>query len=146
MVIVVNIRGVKRVNNFLIRLTRNTEKEVKNEMMEFNKFVQKSAKLRAPRDTGDLAKSINVRENKNQIIISVDSPYGIFQEKGFRPHWVHADMPDRRGNTIGSVLNRRGFIYVRNFKPFIIPALESALTRLPMMSSRAVEKAVAKSR
>jgi hypothetical protein len=142
----VQIKGAKEVSNLLVMIPKRMQEEVLIANDEFARFVQKSAKLRAPRDTGDLSRSIIVKKGKMKVEIIVDSPYGIFQELGFRPHWVHSSMSSRGAGTIGSRLGKRGFIFVREFKPFITPALEMAITRLPMMLQRAIEKAVIKSR
>lgn len=146
MAINVQITGVKEVNHLLLTLPQNMESEIMVANNEFARFVQRSAKLRAPRDTGNLSRSIVVTSANKKITITVESPYGIFQEFGFRPHFVHANMSDRMGSTIGARLGKKGFIFVQGFKPFISPALEMAIARLPMMMQRAAEKAVVKSR
>lgn len=148
MVMNISINGVRQVNHFVLALPKNLDKDIMNSSEEFARAVQKSAKLRAPRNTGALAKSITVKRGNNKIEITVDSPYGIFQEQGFTPHWVHTGMPNRSGGTIGSALKmrRRGFVFVRGFKPFIVPALEQGLNMLPILLNRAVEKSIAKSR
>jgi len=144
--ITIEIRGIKRLNNFFLKLPKQMNKEIMISSEKFMQFVQKSAKLRAPRDTGKLAHSISLIKEMNEIRIVVDSPYGIFQEFGFRPHWVHSSMSDREGSTIGKRLGRRGFIFVKEFTPFIQPALEMGLSRLPLFLKMATEDAVVKSR
>ncbi|KKM65136.1 hypothetical protein LCGC14_1494360 [marine sediment metagenome] len=146
MVMNIKIMGNKRMNNFVLKILKNTEKEIMKSSREFIRFIQRSAKLRAPRETGKLAKSIVVKRGRKIIKIIVDSPYGIFQEEGFTPHWIHTSMSDRVGGTVGGFIGRKGFIFVRRFKPFIKPALAMGLSRLPMLMNRAMEKSVAKSR
>ena len=83
----VEIRGLKEVNSFLRVFPNNVSKEIGTEQFEFMKRVQKSAKLRVPRFTGQLAESISVKKTgKNIVILTVDSPYGIFQETGLGQH------------------------------------------------------------
>ena len=76
----VDIRGIEKLNKLRVSLPRNMSNEIRRQQMEFMKAVQKSAKLRAPRWRGKLAKSINlIKTDKKVIILNVDSPYGAFQ-------------------------------------------------------------------
>lgn len=145
----IEVRGLNDFINFSVKLPRKTHEEVTKVMEKFARKVQKSAKLNVSRKgKGDLRDSIKVRPGNNRIMITVDSPYGAAQEHGFTPHWVHTDMPSRVRGTIGSRLrtNKRGFIFVRRHKPFIAPALETNLNKLPAMLKQAMEKATAKSK
>jgi hypothetical protein len=60
-------------------------------------FVQKSAKLRAPRFTGELASSIHSKVNLANMTITLTAgenpfvPYAGYQEFGFRPHYVDTE-------------------------------------------------------
>jgi len=146
MVMSVSINGAENVSNVLLNLPKKMEKEIMIANEEFTLFIQRSAKARAPKDTGLLAKSIIIKKRQRKIEILVDAPYGIYQELGFTPHWVHSSMSTRVGGTIGSRLGRKGFIFVQRFKPFIAPAVSMAISRLPMLMERAIEKAVVKSR
>lgn len=115
------------------------------------RFVQKSAKLRAPRLTGQLAESIIIRKRGDkEIVITVESPYGIFQEEGFTPHWISSDMPDRVGGIVGSSYGifppQKTLFFVAKHKPFIKPALEAGLSNLPNRLSQATKKAISKAR
>ena len=77
----VQIKGIKRTNKFFLQLPKAQQEEIMKKVDVFMGFVQKSARLRAPRFTGALARSIRLKKTKkNQIKITVDSPYGIFQE------------------------------------------------------------------
>ncbi len=128
-------------------LPREMNKEIMNKSDQFMKSVQKSAKIRAPRRTGQLAKSITVRKvGNNQIRLIVESPYGIYQERGFAPHWVHALMPTKSGGTIGQAMNIAGFAYVVKFTPFVKPALEMGLSNLPTMLKNGTNNAIQKAR
>jgi hypothetical protein len=75
--------------------------------------------LRAPRDTKELANSIHVElTGKNEWTLFVDSPHGVFQEEGFRPHWIHSSMIKASNKLKG-----KGFIFVSKSTPFVTPAL-----------------------
>lgn len=116
------------------------------------KAVQKSAKLRSPRFTGALAQSIRYIKLKNQFKIIVESPYGIFQEFGFRPHYVQLMRSTRAGLVVADwaatkgIKDWKGSIFVSKHKPFIMPALELNIAKLPMMLSQGAKKAINKSR
>ncbi|KKM80820.1 hypothetical protein LCGC14_1335960 [marine sediment metagenome] len=114
--------------------------------------IQKSAKLRAPRWTGKLAKSIIVREiKKNTVMLTVNSPYGAFQELGFKPHYVELRRSTRSGHVVADwartkgVKGQTGSIFVSKFKPFIRPALEMNLSRLSQKLTLAAGFAIKRS-
>ena len=110
---------------------------------EFSKFVQKSAKLRAPKDTRELANSITVTHpKKNRFEVTVNSPYGIFQEEGFRPHWIHTDQITGSNKFEQIYGGKRGFIFVSKFTPFIKPALAQGLINLPNLIQRHLTKSI----
>jgi hypothetical protein len=140
----VKVKGAREVSNFIARLGPQLNKDIMKVAGTFSTNVQKSAKLRAPRLTGRLAESINVKKGKkNQISISVDSPYGYFQEYGFRPHFIHSNMSDRMGGTVGGLFGKfNSFFFVAKHKPFIIPALEHNIARLPEMLSQGTKQAI----
>lgn len=143
----IQIRGLKRLNRFMINLPKHTEKEIFKKSKEFMVFVKKSARLRAPKSTGELARSINFKVKGKQIVLTVDSPYAIFQEEGFTPHWVHAGLPTRNSlGTIGNAFNIAGFAFVSKHTPFIKPALEAGLNQLPSMLNKGIKQAIIKSR
>ncbi len=148
MVIRIEVKGIKRVNKMMVRLPKEMNKEIMKKSIEFMRFVQKSAKLRAPRQTGELAQSIVFKKTtKDSVMLIVGSPYGIFQEEGFKPHWVHALLPTRNKlGTIGDAFNIAGFAFVSRHTPFIAPALEAGLTRLPNMLSQGTKNAINKAR
>jgi|GEM_PF-2381908 len=143
-VVQLQIKGLKRLNRSLLQLPASMEKEIMIKSEEFMKRVQKSAKLRAPRFTGRLAESIKVIKNKkNEIQIIVDSPYGYFQEFGFKPHFIHSDLSDRMGGTVGGLFNKQNSLFfVSKNKPFITPALEHNLSNLPNMLLDGTKQAI----
>lgn len=147
---VLEIRGLNKVRKFTARLSKAMTKEIRIVNNRFMRNVQKSAKLRAPRITGKLAESINLRKKrKNEIRIIVDSPYGYFQEFGFTPHLVSAWAPTRTGTglTIGEIYGiPYGRLMVAKHKPFIIPALEINIAKLPNLLNKGAKKAINKAR
>ena len=151
MAIQIEIRGLEEVNRFLRVFPNNVSKEIGTEQFEFMKRVQKSAKLRAPRFTGQLAESISVKKTgKNIVILTVDSPYGIFQETGYKPHIVSRYMNSRAGYRIGDWMDAHGikgkYMTVSKFHPFIGPALSVELQRLSDRLSESVNKAIRRSK
>lgn len=138
MVLNIEIRGLNILKRFWARFDKNLVKEITGKQKEFMRGLQKSAKLRAPRWTGALAKSIVVRAmDKKTIVLRVESPYGAFQELGFKPHYVEL----RRGTRAGKVVAdwaaakgaraQTGAIFVSKFKPFIEPSIKANLPKLP---------------
>ena len=109
---------------------------------EFSKLVQKSAKLRAPRDTGRMARSIIVFKEGKSWVLEVQSPYGRFQEEGFRPHWIHTDQITGSNKLEQIYGGKRGFIFVSKFTPFIKPALAQGLINLPNLIQRHLTKSI----
>lgn len=132
----IKITGLNELNGLLTGLSRNLRKEINKESGRFMRDVQKSAKLRAPSNTGDLRRSIKVREEKGgRWVLTVGSPYGVYQEEGFRPHWIHRSM------IVGNE-GQEGFVFVSKSKPFVAPALEHNLGRLSQRMGNAVDKAM----
>ena len=103
MPVTITILGVEKVNKMLISLPMKTLKAVDGAEDTFMRFVQKSAKLRAPRFSGQLADSIK----KNKIStgkweLTVDSPYGFFQEYGWNSERLSFWTPSRSGYLVGN--------------------------------------------
>ena len=147
----IQVKGIKRTNKFFLQLPKAQQEEIMKKADQFMSFVQKSAKIRAPKFTGALARSIRLKKpKKNQIKITVDSPYGIFQELGFRPHYVQLFRSTRAGGIVADCAAAKGIqptknsIVVSKFTPFITPALEAGLNQLPNMLSEGTKKAIRK--
>lgn len=147
--ITIEVKGLKEVNRLLVRLPASTEKEVMSTSQSFMKFIQKSAKLRAPRFTGQLAESINVPMNRGnkEIVIQVTSPYAYFQEFGFTPHFLPAGMAVAGGYRIldwmqSKGLTGSGIMPSGQPQPFIGPAVEAGLNNLPEMLNQAIKQAI----
>lgn len=141
MVIKVHIKGAKETMRFLSGLPREMNREISSGSGTFMKRVTKSAKLRAPKDTSKLRESIKLDKLKNGWIISVNSPHGIYQEQGFKPHWVHSDQIDASNK-----LTKTGFFWVEKSTPFIRPALEHNLSNLPSILDKSTKKAIQNAR
>lgn len=149
----VSVRGIEKVHRMMARLPNEMNKEIGKDSEQFMKNTRKSAKLRAPRWTGALANSIKyAKKGKAQWTIVVDSPYGYFQEYGFRPHYVQLFRPTRSGFVVADwaaskgVPTWMGSIFVAKHKPFITPALQVNIAKLPSMLSQGVRRAITKAR
>ena len=129
----VQLRGANKVQRFIKNLPKEINKEVNNETGEFMKDVKKSAKIRAPRKTGELAKSIILTKKGKQWILQINSPYGKYQEEGFKPHWAPI---------MGSRKMAPGVYFVSKSKPFMKPALEQNIGRLSQILSNRVVRAL----
>lgn len=143
------IHGIDKVNRFMTRLPKQINVQIGKQGEVFMKAVRKSAKLRAPRWTGALARSITyAKKGKREWKIVVESPYAYFQEFGFRPHYVQLWRPTRAGAVVADwaaskgIKTYKGSIFVSGYKPFIIPALEMQIARLPSSLSMGLNNAV----
>jgi hypothetical protein len=150
-IVSIQMFGLERVQKMCLILPKNTEKEIDKTDGEFISFVQKSAKLRAPRFSGQLVDSINKKKtSKYSWELTVESPYGWFQEQGFRGVFLPAGMPVQGGYRIGDWMEAKG-ISGFGFRPsgiahpFVGPAFESGLNHLPNMLQNAVFKAAKES-
>ena len=151
MVIQIQMFGLEKVQKMFLELPEELNKKIDLVQNNFMALVQKSAKLRAPRFSGQLADSIIFKRNKkNNWQLTVLSPYGFFQEYGFIGRFLPANMPVRGGYRIGDwmefkVMAGFGFKPSGIPHPFIQPALESGLNRLPNMLENATYLAVKES-
>lgn len=159
----IKINGLKEVNQFLIELPKKLEKEIDKTNGQFMKDVRKSAKLRAPRYSGELANSIIVDKIKNGYILSVQSPYAYEQETGeglprlvsikeltgsgwlSKPFGgVNASGTQGGLSKGGGKSGKKGFFIKRHYKPFVKPALEHNISKLNQQLSEATDKAIKK--
>jgi len=134
----IDIKGDKKVNKLLFELPKKLDRSLSRTNLAFMKSVRKSAKLRAPRDTGSLAEDIKlspVRIGKNVKIwkITVDNPAAAPQEFGFKPHFApifnSSKMP-------------QGVYFIKKNTPFLKPALESNLSKFSQKLNNAVGRAI----
>jgi len=140
----IQVQGIRKVNRFIRNLPKEMNKEINDESGQFMKDVRKSAKLRAPRDTGRMAKSIIVVKKGKQWILSVESPYGRYQEEGFKPHYFITD-PGRPGFQTNK-LPLGQLVKVSKHTPFVKPALEKNLSKLAQRLSNATKRAINRSK
>jgi len=140
--VIVEFHNKDIIDKFIVKLPSRIDKEMflGNEL--FMQQVRKSAKLRAPRDTGFTAKNIRLEKTKqsgmkHQFKIVVDSRAGVFQELGFEPHWVHSDQIDRSNK-----LKKEGFYFVSKSKPFLLPALEHNINKYFTYANRSIKRAI----
>ena len=146
----IKIHGLKETQSFLSKLPANLNKEVVIKSEEFMRFVQKSAKLRAPRDTGFLASQIKLtKSGMNFILDTGEAYYAYYQEFGFRPHIIpfdyfkqHLTSPNIPGQYSQG---KNVFVNVSNFHPFLFPALEVGLSNLPNFIKNGLNNAIKKS-
>jgi len=136
MVIKVNMAGVI---SRLEGLPQKMNKELSEGGGEFMKAVQKSAKLRAPKDTKELRESIITVKTKNGWDLIVASKQGFYQEEGFKPHWIHKSQIKATNNPR---LQGKDFFFVSKSKPFVGPALEHNLSNLSNILSKSIDKAI----
>jgi hypothetical protein len=149
--VVINLNSVGELNKWIIKLTPEISKEILKKSDDWMNFVQKSAKIRAPRNTGELANSIIKSRKGNTITISVMSPYGIFVNSGFRSHFVNSNTSTR--NSLGTIGNAYGippgipiFIKGHSGSHFIEKAVESAIGNLPKMIENGIINGVKNAR
>lgn len=135
---IVEIRNLDKVERFVRELPKKLDNQMTLTNTRFMKAVRKSAKLRAPKDTGELAESIKllpIKRGKNikKWRLRVNAPHALFQEVGFKPHWAPI---------MGSRKMTPGFYYVAKWKPFLEPALQKQLIKFNQKINRAVRRAL----
>jgi hypothetical protein len=151
MVVQIKITGLDRARKFIAKLPEEIEKEALLKSEQFMRDVMKSAKLRAPVDTGFLKSQLTIKKYGNTITLGTgDAFYAYFQEFGYRSHLIpfeyfeqHYSSPSTSGIFTSPI---SGFSYVKKSHPFIIPALEANLPKLPNMLMNGVNNAIIKSR
>ena len=137
----VQINNVNKVENYFIKLPSIISKNVGMSNLEFMKAVQKSAKLRAPKDTGSLAAEITILPMKSGKIqgyrlVSM-APYSYFQEFGFKPHYFFAGKEFNSSKLSPG----RGY-FVKKHKSFIQPSIEANLSNLNKFTNNAINKSI----
>lgn len=142
--VVIKIQNVDEVERFMINLPKRIERELTRTNTAFMERVMKSAKDKAPVDTGSLKESIKllpVRKGKNvkkwQLVVG--SPYALFQEEGFTPHSFFA------GGTINTTKSSIGKTwYVSKWTPFVKPAINEQIKTFPHKLNAAMRRAIKK--
>jgi len=123
----VEIKGLKETQARMEKVVRDLQGEPF--LMGMRKallLVQRSAKLKAPVDTGRLRASITpeVRQQGTETLGVVGSnvKYAPFQELGTKPHFVSARHIGKWAERHG--LGNRGLFVKGTAHPFLRPALE----------------------
>jgi len=134
--VTIKMRGTDRVHWRLRKLSTGLRGRTARRITDaVGRWIQKSAKLRAPVKTGKLRASIRaVRTRYNRIAIVADVPYAAAMEEGIGlPKLVPIKLVQyprkTRGLTLkkpGQLPRRKGYAIVRTYKPFMRPAVEAA--------------------
>jgi len=139
----------ENIQKYLVNLPKQTTTGLKSLREQFAAFVQKSAKLRVQRGwTGYLASTIRVQAMTDSIIVSVGARYGYFVETGAHPRVIpieyleqHMAYPSRPGvDTRLLGFRPRAWVFPKAAKPFMAPAFEAAIAKLPEMMMRTVDQ------
>ena len=134
----VEIMNLDKVQKFIVGLTPAQEKLLAKTNLIFMKAFRRTAKLMAPRDTGELAASIKIRKTKTkgktqQSLLEVGAPHARPQEDGFTPHFAFI----RNSSKLVP-----GVYFVQKNTPFIKPALEKNLSKYFQNVNDEVRRAV----
>ena len=148
--ITISQSDLNQTKRLFVRLPKRIEATLKKDTEIISKMIQKSAKLRAPRWSGKLAESIRVKPTKNGAVVEVGQPYGIYQEFGFKPHYVQLFRPTGSGGVVADWAASKGnmpsknSIFVKKHKPFIAPAIESVFPKISSLLSKTIGEAIKK--
>ena len=130
---------------------------LKNGLTKLAKFIQKSAKLRAPRWRGELAKGIIVTgfiKKKDSIELGVKSTvhYAAVQEYGYAalglpPFRVGFPLYGRirewaKDKAPHFLKRKKGGITLDGYTPHLRPAWEDGIARIDDIMNRSAEKAI----
>jgi hypothetical protein len=147
----ITLKGGEEVKTFAIKFSDRMTRVGPAITNMVGKRIQKSAKLRAPRWTGQLARGIKVvKTGRNTLRITSDVPYSAAQETGYEPHFVnilaHPELLQWQKDKYGGIdrgaakyaVGVKGAFFVRHFTPHIAPALEKVRVDLPKIFKEAI--------
>jgi len=149
----IQMKNLKGVSNMMNRLPKNIQKEVgENAIMDLARNLQKRMKYRAPVGTGWLRRSIMVEKNGKQVKVVVYAHYAKAVEEGRNKNFViplayfeqHQRMPDAPGQRVTNP--KRWITLSGKAHPFVKPAFDSLVPKIPQLLTKYVEKAINKSR
>ena len=148
MVIKIEIRGNNKVNKRILALPKKLSIALSKDNEQFMRDVAKDAKRYAPRDIGRIRESIKVMKTKTkgktkQWKLEVGSRHAIFQEEGFKPHFIYTI--DGRVNGVGPKSTKfwaDGFHWVSKNTPFVRPALEKNLMKFSQRLNNTVRREI----
>jgi len=154
MAISLKVTGMRKVENLFRNLPKNLQKEINKDSRGFLKKVEKSAKLRAPRDTGELARQIRTvkGKGKNSWVLEATSPWAAQQETGKGlPHYMPISIVKQKSRKSkfkkqGTLPPKRGMVVARGYTPFVQPALEHNIAQLSSMLLQGTKRAIAQSK
>lgn len=144
----IELSGDKGVRRYLLELPSKLDRNLSNGNENYINHLTRLSKLHAPKKSGDLMDSIKLDKTKTkgktkQWKMVVDSPYGIYQETGYKPHFVTALTPTKNSEgTIGDAYNIAGFMWVSKFTPFVSVAFEESMVKLDMELNNQITKAI----
>ena len=134
----VKVANLDKVEKLFVELGPKEEKVLTKSNLRFMKDVKRSAKLMAPRDTGELAESIQTKQTKTkgktqQYLLEVNAPHAGVQEYGFTPHYAYI----RNSSKLAP-----GVYWVKKNTPFIKPAIEKNFSRFSQSLNRGIKEAI----
>ena len=133
---IVAITNLDRVERIVSGLGKREEKVLAKNNKQFIGNIQRSAKLMAPRDTGELAASIKRKATKTkgkvqQYLLAVEAPHAGFQEDGFEPHFAFI----RNSSKLSP-----GIYSVQKNTPCVKPAIEKNFSRVPQSLNNGIRR------
>lgn len=132
------VSNIDKVEKLMAELPKREEKVLAKSNRRFIKGIKRTAKLMAPRDTGELAESIQERPTKSkgkrqQYLLEVTAPHAGFQEDGFEPHFAFI----RNSSKLAP-----GVYFVKKNTPFIKPAIERNFSRFSQDLNNGIRGAI----
>ncbi len=106
----INLLRFHETKRKILKLKKKNPEILKDIIDDVSRRVVISAKLRAPFYTGRLRESIRrqwVSPFILEIVAGEGVPYAIFQELGYRAHWIHRSM------WMGPKRFKRPFIFIK---------------------------------
>lgn len=152
MVMQMQIQNLKKVQRMIDNLPKHLQKEVgENGITEIAKSLQRMMKLRAPRSSGWLKRSIMIeKDGKINKRVVVNAFYGMAVEKGRNKKFViplayfeqHKGMPDAPGQYFNNP--QRWVTLSGRAQPFVAPSLLKLKSIMPRILERVTAKAISK--
>ena len=144
------VKGMTTVKKLFTNLPKNLQKEISKDSLGFLKLIRRTAKFKAPRDSGALADSIKIKKGKgkNENILEVTSPWAVQQETGKGlPHYMPISVVKKKKKKSkfkkqGTLPQKRGLVVARGYTPFITPAIEHNINKLSGIISQGTKHAV----
>jgi len=134
----IKINNLNKVEKLFLELPKKQEKVLDKNGLAFMKSVKKTAKLMAPRDTGELAESIKIKPTKikgktKQYLLEVGAWHANFQEEGFTPHYAYIQNSSKMVP---------GVYFVKKNTPFVKPAIEKNISKFLQGLNKGIKGAI----